>query len=60
MEKFDPALFAGVVLDESSILKSFTGKTTMYLIDTFREVQYKLCCTATPSPNDFTELGNTA
>lgn len=60
MERFDPSLFAGVVLDESSILKSFTGKTTQYLIDAFRDTQYKLCCTATPSPNDFTELGNTA
>ena len=60
MEKFDPSLFAGIVLDESSILKSFTGKTTMYLIDAFRETQYKLCCTATPAPNDFMELGNTA
>ena len=60
MERFDPSLFAGIVLDESSILKSFTGKTTQYLIDAFRDTQYKLCCTATPSPNDFTELGNTA
>ena len=60
IEKFDPTLFAGIVLDESSILKSFTGKTTMYLIDAFREIQYKLCCTATPAPNDFMELGNTA
>lgn len=60
MERFDPSLFAGVVLDESSILKSFTGKTTMYLIETFREIKYKLCCTATPAPNDFMELGNTA
>lgn len=60
IERFDPSLFTGVVLDESSILKSFTGKTTMYLIEAFRETQYKLCCTATPAPNDFMELGNTA
>lgn len=60
MEKFDPTLFSGIILDESSILKSFTGKTTMYLIDTFREIKYKLCCTATPAPNDFTEIGNTS
>ena len=60
MEKFDPSLFSGIVLDESSILKSFTGKTTMYLIEAFRETKYKLCCTATPAPNDFMELGNTS
>ena len=61
MEKFDPALITGgIVLDESSILKSFTGKTTMYLIEAFRDIKYKLCCTATPAPNDFMELGNTS
>lgn len=60
MEKFDPSLFSGIVLDESSILKSFIGKTTMYLIEAFRETKYKLCCTATPAPNDFMELGNTS
>lgn len=57
---FDTSVFAGVVLDESSILKSFTGKTTNDLLDRFRETPFKLCCTATPSPNDYTELGTTA
>lgn len=58
MQHFDPANFAGVVLDESSILKAFAGKTRQEIIDTYREVAFKLACTATPSPNDFTELGN--
>jgi hypothetical protein len=51
---------AGVVLDESSILKSFTGTTRRMLTDLFRQTPYKLCCTATPAPNDFTELGQHA
>lgn len=55
---FDPARFAGVVLDESSILKNMDGKTRNLLIEMFRETPYKLCCSATPAPNDFTELGN--
>ena len=50
--------FSGVVLDESSILKSFAGKMRNDIIDKFINVPYKLACTATPSPNDFMELGN--
>lgn len=50
--------FAGVVLDESSILKSFAGKMRNEIIDKFINIPYKLACTATPSPNDFMELGN--
>lgn len=57
---FDPSRFAGVVLDESSILKSFTGKTRNALVDQFRQTPWRLACTATPSPNDHTELGNHA
>lgn len=55
---FDPSAFAGVVLDESSILKSFTGATRNQLIEYFAHTPMKLCCTATPAPNDFMELGN--
>lgn len=55
---FDPSAFAGVVLDESSILKSFTGSTRNQLIEYFADTPMKLCCTATPAPNDFMELGN--
>lgn len=58
LHAFDPSEFIGVVLDESSILKSFDGRTRTQLINMFRETPYKLACTATPAPNDFTELGN--
>lgn len=58
LEHFDAYQFSGVVLDESSILKSFTGKYKEQIIDMFRDTPYKLACTATPSPNDFMELGN--
>jgi len=50
--------FAGIVLDESSILKSFTGTTKRKLIEAFCDTPYKLACTATPSPNDLNEIGN--
>ncbi len=62
LEKFEEiiARFAGVVLDESSILKAFTGKTRIYLTEVFSKTPYRLCCTATPSPNDWTELGQHA
>lgn len=56
----DVGEFAGVVLDESSILKNMVGKTRNALIAAFRETPYRLACTATPSPNDFDELGNHA
>jgi superfamily II DNA or RNA helicase len=56
----DAEAFAGVVLDESSILKSFTGKTRQALCDRFGRTPYRLACTATPAPNDHTELGNHA
>lgn len=60
LDKFDCSEFAGVVLDESSILKSFTGKTRKELTDAFSSTPYRLACTATPSPNDYTELGQHA
>lgn len=58
LEHFDPAQFVGVVLDESSILKSYTGATRTAIIRAFSDTPYRLACTATPAPNDFTELGN--
>lgn len=58
MENIDAYLFGGVVLDESSILKNFQGKTRTKLIEDFRSTPYKLACTATPSPNDTTEICN--
>lgn len=50
----------GIVLDESSILKNFTGKIRSQIVDTFSHTPFKLACTATPSPNDHMELGNHA
>ena len=58
LHQVNPADYAGVVLDESSILKSLDGKTRTKLIDMFRETPYRLCCTATPAPNDIAELAN--
>lgn len=58
MEHFDPSLFSGVVIDESSILKSYTGEFRNSVIERFGQTSYKLACTATPAPNDFMELGN--
>lgn len=60
LEKFDAAGFGAVVLDESSILKAFDGKTRTKLITSFAETPYRLCCTATPAPNDIAELANHA
>jgi len=57
MDLFDVAAFGGVVLDESSILKSFTGATSQALIDRCASVPFRLACTATPAPNDYIELG---
>jgi superfamily II DNA or RNA helicase len=57
LPKLDPSLFGGVVLDESSILKSFTGPTKRMLCDAFADSPYRLAATATPAPNDHMELG---
>lgn len=56
--KFDPAAFAGVILDESGILKNYTGATKRALCEDLATVPYRLACTATPAPNDHIELGN--
>jgi len=58
IENVDITRFVGVVLDESSILKNFTGYYRNLLTDKFKGMPYKLCCTATPSPNDLNEIGN--
>ena len=60
LDLFDADDFGAVVLDESSILKAFDGKTRTALIATFQRTPYRLCCTATPSPNDIAELANHA
>lgn len=60
LDRFVANEFVGIVLDESSILKSYTGKVRTAIIEYFRNVPYKLACTATPAPNDYMELGNHA
>jgi SNF2 family DNA or RNA helicase len=60
IDKFADIRFGGIVLDESSILKAVDGKTRAALTEFASEIQYRLCCTATPSPNDYMELGNHA
>ena len=58
IQEFTAANFTGIVLDESSILKSFTGSTKRTLVEMFSRTPYRLACTATPAPNDHLEFGN--
>ena len=59
-DRFDPAMFDAVALDESSILKNFTGSTRNALIAQWGSTPYRSSWTATPAPNDVTELTNQA
>ena len=58
LEGFDHERFMGIVLDESSILKGQSSKMRAFLTEAYSQTPYKLACTATPAPNDYTELGN--
>lgn len=58
LDRFVANEFVGVVLDGSSILKSYSGKVRTAIIQNFHSVPYKLACTATPAPNDYMEIGN--
>ena len=60
VHNFDIGRFAGLVLDESSILKSYDGKFRTMILKLSQSVPYRLACTATPAPNDHMELGNHA
>jgi DNA modification methylase/superfamily II DNA or RNA helicase len=60
LDVVDPDQFAGVVLDESSILKAYDGKTRNQIVNMFSETPWRLACTATPAPNDHMELTNHA
>ena len=60
MHKLDMRQFAGVALDESSIIKHHGSKTLAALMGAFSDTPYRLCCTATPAPNDWAELGTHA
>ena len=58
LKHFVGAQYDAIVLDESSILKSLAGKTRTMLLEEFTHIPYRLCCTATPAPNDVAELAN--
>lgn len=60
LDRFNPDNFSGVVLDESSILKSYDGQFRKQVIDSFQRTQFRLACTATPAPNDLMEIANHA
>jgi hypothetical protein len=60
LHHFNPADFAGVVCDESSILKNFDGATRGAVTEFMRKIRYRLLCTATAAPNDFIELGSSS
>ena len=60
LHHFQPEAFGTVVLDESSILKSFDGVTRQRLIDAFQRTPYRLAATATPAPNHISEIANHA
>lgn len=60
LQHFDTSKYIGVVLDESSIIKSMDGKTRTTILDAFASTPYRLACSATPAPNDYMELGNHA
>ena len=60
LPKFSPNDFAGVVCDESSILKNFDGKTKAAVTEFMRTITYRLLCTATAAPNDYIELGTSS
>jgi superfamily II DNA or RNA helicase len=60
LDGFDASQFSCVIPDESSVLKNFSGNTKRKLVSKFAPTPYKLCCSATPSPNDYIELGNHA
>ncbi len=57
LKNFNPDSYSGIVLDESSILKGMEGKLRRFITSFAKNIPYRLSCTATPSPNDFMELG---
>jgi superfamily II DNA or RNA helicase len=57
LHKFDPNDFNGVILDESSIIKSFAGVTTRRISEFAQKMEWRLAASATPAPNDHMELG---
>lgn len=60
LHHFSPSDFAGMVCDESSILKNFDGSTRKAITEFMRKMRYRLLCTATAAPNDYIELGTSS
>lgn len=60
LHHFDPNDFAGVVCDESSAIKNFDGARKGEITEFMRKVEFRLLCSATPSPNDYIELGTSS
>lgn len=60
LHHFDPNDFVGIVCDESAILKSFDGVTRGRITEFMKKLPYRLLCTATPSPNEYVELGTSS
>jgi hypothetical protein len=60
LDKFNPNDYIGLVLDESSILKNFQGQIKSDITRFINKMPYRSLWTATPSPNDYTELGNSS
>jgi len=60
LHKYDASQYAGIVCDESSILKNFDGRRKSEITDAMRQVPYRLLCTATAAPNDWVELGTSS
>lgn len=60
LHRFEPSAFSGVVCDESSILKHFSGATQKAVTRFMAKIPYRLLCTATAAPNDYTELGTSS
>lgn len=60
LHHYDPSDFSGVVCDESSILKNFNGETRKQITRFMAKMEYRLLCTATAAPNDYTEIGTSA
>jgi len=58
--RLDPSVFGGVVLDEASVLKDYASATRNQMNEMFCATPFRLAATATPAPNDWTELGNQA
>lgn len=60
IDNIDCSKYSGIVLDESSIIKNYSGAIKILILQSFEKTPYKLACTATPSPNDELEIGNHA